>query len=51
MGKGKMLKKQSQISVGGRLIYVINSFLAIVPILYPLKTLEKPWFSRVFRGI
>ena len=28
----------------------VNPFLANVPILHPLKTQEKLWFSSVFRG-
>ena len=31
--------------------YVVNLFLASVPILYPLKTSESRRFSGVFRGI
>ena len=29
---------------------IINSFLANIPILYPLKTPENLWFSGVFWG-
>ena len=28
----------------------INPFYTNVPLLYPLKTSEKTWFSQVFRG-
>ena len=30
--------------------HVLNPFLANVPVLYPLKTLENLWFFGVFRG-
>ena len=31
-------------------MFIVNAFLVKVPILYPMKTLEKQRFSDVFKG-